>query len=272
MIRKNTVEFTPRELEKSFRKTLGYINPLMCVADIATQELLNKNNPLEINEISKKYKHKRLNIEKLDLADVSLYVNISHIAFINSRAEAFTQQASKFVKKNTRNSKSYNTDQLDFLRKAIFQIHARNNNLSESINDLKEIEYESYAGKVELEIIDFYRKIRNIELHGGSESNPSSLSEESIKFIRSKYRYEPNNINSLNIRDVILLSQAWQTVAVNLCSKLVVIDNNFLSLLKKKHNGTNQIRRNTAIRNTLAQDFLQPEDIINTLESNGWVA
>jgi hypothetical protein len=261
----------PREIEVKFKHALGAIGPLMCVADIASSELINSSSNQEISVLSKKYNHKNLNLEKVELENVSLYINLAHIAYINSRAELFCEDVVGFIKKHTGNKESYNIDSIDFFRKSIFQIHVRKHNLAKKTKSLAESDYVSYSGKEELLVIDYFRKLRNIEFHGGvKESIPIDV--EKNEYIFKKFKHRLRAFHEITIRDVILYSRAWQSAAKNICCKLVDIDNDLLKKIKKKYSNDDQYRINNALRQKLSQDYLQPTDIIDILESNGWVA
>ncbi|MDQ7091646.1 MAG: hypothetical protein Q9M50_13585 [Methylococcales bacterium] len=264
----------PRDIETQFRHSLGAISPLMCIADIASQELTSNLSQYKISKLSKKYKHKRLNARSINIDEVSLYVNLAHIAYINSRAESFCEDVVCFIKKITGNTESYNVDSVDFLRKAIFQVYVRKNNLKKSPKKLDKSIYIDFAGQEELLIIDYFRRMRNVEFHGGVDTEKENffLSEKSKIGISLKFKHCPNNFDDLNIRDIILYSQAWQSVAKTLCSKLIDIDDNFLSKITKKYINDDEKRRNNALRQKLKQDYLQPDYIIDMLETNGWVA
>ena len=283
---------TPRDIETKFRQSLGAIGPLMCLAEIASKELANMDAS-DLNNLVKEYEHKKLKISHIELSDVSLYVNLAHIAYINSRADHFCDEVIEFNKKETekknkkdkeitgkatkgknKNKQSYNIDSIDFLRKAVFLVHARNKKLKYSTTKLDESVYIEYLGQEEIWIIDYYRKLRNIEFHGGVSENepPLTLDGDQKKKIYKKYKFSPNEFMNLTVRDVILYSQAWQAVAVLLCSKIVEIDQELLSRLTSKYKNSSEERRNNALRQKLAQDYLQPDHVVSTLAHQGWVA
>lgn len=264
---------TPRDIETSFRKSLGAIGPLMCVADIATHELVNKRSDDELSKLTKKYKHKRLNLSQIDLGDVALYVNLAHIAYINSRAESFCADVVRYSKENSKVSESFNIDSVDFLRRSVFLVYARNNGLKKTTTSLAESIYIDFVGENELLVIDYYRRLRNVEFHGGVDGEAvPPLDQQQIDAIRTIYNFSPNKFSKLSIRDVILYSQAWQTAAKRLCSKVVKIDNDLLGKILCKYVNDDDVRRRNALRQKLKQDYLQSDDVINILESNGWVA
>lgn len=261
----------PRDIEVKFKHSLGAIGPLMCVADIASNELINGSNNDDISKLSRKYKHRTLNLDKVNLANVSLYVNFAHVAYINSRAEMFCDDVIEFIKQHTGNSESYNMDSLDFLRKCIFHVYARKNNLPKNAKKPSEIEFASYSGDEELFVIDYFRKLRNVEFHGGIDEN-SPVAEEDNKLIFKKFGHHLRAFHEIEVRDVILYSMAWQSAAKNICCKLVDIDNVFLERIKRKYSNSSPERLSNAMRQKLTHDYLQSADLVDTLESNGWVA
>tara|TARA_R110002124_G_scaffold248853_2_gene413988 strand:+ start:20817 stop:21548 length:732 start_codon:yes stop_codon:yes gene_type:complete len=243
----------------------------MCVADIASSELINSSKNNDISKLSRKYNHRNLNLEKVNLANVSLYVNFAHAAYINSRAEMFCDDVIDFIKQHTGNSESYNMDSLDFLRKCIFHVHARKNNLQKNAKKPSEFEFSSYSGNEELLVIDYFRKLRNIEFHGGVDVS-SPVAEENNKLIFKRFGHYLRAFHEIEVRDVILYSMAWQSAAKNICCKLVDIDNVFLEKIKRKYSNSSPERLSNAMRQKLTHDYLQPADLVDILESNGWVA
>ncbi|TBT23608.1 hypothetical protein D5E80_25200 [Vibrio parahaemolyticus] len=262
---------TPRDVEVRFKNSLGAIGPLMCVADIAANELVSNNDNQQVTSLSRAYNHKNLNLEKVDLSVVSLYVNLAHVAYINSRAELFCDNSVEFIKEHTGNSNSYNIDSIDFLRKAVFQIHVRKHGIDKKVRKLDESIYLEYIGKEELTVIDYFRKMRNVEFHGGVQgASPVGQDENELIYKRFKHRLNP--FHEIAVRDVILYSQAWQSAAKNICSNLVDIDNELLGKLLTRYSNYSDERKNNAIAQKLEHDYLQPKYVVNTLKDNGWVA
>ena len=264
----------PRNIETKFRKELGDVTPYMCIIDIASKELTSKCQALEIQQLAKQHGHSRLVVGHLDLTRTMTFVHVSQMAFIDSRADGFCDEVTKFQRESTNDKSSPNLDRLDKLRKTIYLIAASKAE-KYTLNKDDENIYKEYAGAIELVITDYYRKIRNIEFHGGinnCKSHPQ-LSENDLNEIERTWKHRPNGFNSLTSRDVILYSQSWQKIAVNLCQKLANIDDVLKNLCARYATKTPE-RRDNAITNTLRQDYLQPEESINRLrnQTNGWVA
>lgn len=243
----------------------------MCIADIATNELLNKHSVYEISVLSKRQKHRNLNIEKANLDQASLYINLAHIAYISSRAEQFCEDVIEFVKEYTENRDSYNSESLDYMRKAIYNIHNRKRNMAMTNQQLSDEMYAGYIGEAEIYVIDYFRKLRNKEFHGGVDASPPIEILQNTK-VKNKFGHHLCAFHEIKIKDVILYSRAWQSAAKNICSHIVEIDEELLREFKRRYSGYKEQRLNHAMRQRLSQDYLQSDYKINILENNGWVA
>jgi len=265
----------PRDIETMFRKELGDVTPYMSIIDLASKELINNYQISEIQQLAKKHGHSRLAVGHLDLKRVIVFVHVSQMAFVNSRADGFCDEVREFQKALTNDKSSPNLDGLDKLRKTIYMMVASKAGSDKPPDKTNEEMYKKYAGSIELAIADYYRRIRNIEFHGGNggcDSHPK-LSKEELHEIKKLYKHKPNTFNNLTSRDVILYSQAWQKIAVNLCQKLVNLDE-VVNELCAKYLAHTPKRRDNAITNKLRQDYLQSDEFIDRLRTttNGWVA
>lgn len=267
---------TPRDIETKFRKNIGSIVPYMCLVDVASQDMMNNKSQIKIKDLIKEHGHKRLSIDDLELQKMIIYVNLAHIAFINSRSDGFCRDLIKYNKTISNFSQSYNIESVDILRRAVFLMHARKTNLKDTTTSLSETIYGDYIGKTELKIVDYFREMRNIEFHGGLENSQEeiSLNESDLSEIQQKYKHKPNGFNCLSVRDVILYSQAWQQIAINLCQRLIDIDDTFIKNLCAQYSKCSSSRRDNAITRKLHQDYLQNQEIIDKLrkKTNGWIA
>ncbi|HDY7697612.1 TPA: hypothetical protein RQK02_004670 [Vibrio vulnificus] len=264
----------PRHLETKFRKELGSISPYLSLIDIASKELIEHNDRSKISELSKRYGHKRLAVNHLDFNEIPLFVHLSHLAFIHSKAEKFCDEYKEHHKAIHQDKSSPNLKELDKLRRIIFHLHALKCNEPLTVRTISDDVYSNYAGEVELIIYDYYRRIRNIEFHGGLDrSELKAFSDLENKSIYEKYGYIPQKPENLSIRDVILYSKTWQSIAVNLCKNMVDLMP-IIHELCTKYKESSEQRRDRAISNKLRTDYLQNEHDISKLriQTNGWVA
>jgi hypothetical protein len=262
-------------METKLRKELGDVIPHMSIVDIATRELFS-HDLAKIEQIAKRYKHSRLSISHLPKAMTMRFVFLSQIAFIASKADAFCDDVREFIKQNTTTAPSPNLEGLDNLRKAIYLLDLTKADWPQGTKKKDdESLYNRYVDSLDLAVVDYYRKIRNIQFHGGlsqKEAHPI-LSEEAASNIKKKYNYRPNHLTNLTARDAILFSRSWQSIAVSVCRNLVDIDV-VVENLCKKYARLQHDRRDNAITNALRQDYLQTEDNITILRqgTNGWIA
>jgi hypothetical protein len=267
---------TPRDIETKFKKRIGTITPYMSLIDIASQEFAKQNSIDELTTLVRGYGHKKLSVTSLELTKMAVYINISHIAFINSRADGFCDDVKQFNKTLSLDGKSYGIESVDKLRKTIFLVHARKANIKVTETTLNEKTYQMYVGKTELMVVEYYRNLRNVEFHGGLESSDKQvqLSTEDLNSINEVYKWKPSKFTEISVRDAILYSQVWQQIAINLCRNLVEIDSEFIKELCEKYRTSSESRRNNAISQKLQQDYLQPIDFVDSMrfETNGWMA
>lgn len=266
----------PRDIETKLRKELGEVVPHMSIVDIAVREIFNNHTDGEIEKISKRYEHSRLAISHLQKDTTKRLVFLSQLAFIASKADAFCDDVREFIKEHSTTSLSPNLEGIDNLRKAIYLLEATKSNSDKLPNKDDESIYLKYVDCVDLAVVDYYRKIRNIQLHGGlvhSETHPTIANDDTAAKIRRKYNYKPNHLNNLTTRDAILFSRSWQAIAVSVCRKLVDI-NVVVKELCARHSRLTQRRKNNAITNALRQDYLQTDDEIAKLKqsTDDWLA
>lgn len=305
--KEKTKEITPRSLEANFRKELGKVSPYMHFVEMLMLEFLHnckKTDDKEksdhkdyfvnfANSATKKYGHGRLHVTFSELeAEAPKFIKLSHLAFISSRADYFCEQILRFpaiLKTREPYQSLKRTDTADFgkLEKAGFFVYIFNNkpdNFSEQIlleDYVKQVNFNKLnvdiivrdcVGNEEWSIVDYYRKIRNTEFHGGLHQNDSSISvldDNILSKIERRYKYKPNSPKELCARDVILYSQAWQRIAKNLCSKLFNVDD-VKRLCDKYHHDT---KKDETITKILSCEYLQSDARINELRklTNVWL-
>lgn len=266
---------SPRHLETEFRKELGSISPYLSIIDVACKELLSENDKNKIQHIVRRNGNGKLDISNLVLGKTFFFTALSHLAFIHSRAEQFCKDFREYQKSICNDRSSPNLEGLDMLRKVIFYLHTSRMKKDEIPESLQTRDYERYAGSLELKLFDYFRVLRNLELHGGSTLsfdsypfNPSELAE-----IKNNFGFSPSRPSEISIEDVILYSKVWQKIAVNLCGNLSDI-NEVVQQLCKKYKVHSAKRRDHAITNKLRSEYLLDATEINILRNrtNGWVA
>ncbi|WP_304542904.1 hypothetical protein [Sulfurimonas microaerophilic] len=267
---------TPGEIERFFRKELGAINPYMCLIDSAVKEF--KNKPLsEINSLNKNSGHPNIYLEHLELNKLQELVNMSHIAYINSKAETACNSIMN-LKEMNKNHKNVNVG--DYLRKTIFVVHRSKYNLEE-LKSKEKFDFdeklgnklEEFLGKEEFHVIDYYRKIRNSSFHNSNRSiflRDDYFNETLLTSIENKFGYRPNNNKTLNENDIYILSLAWQNAISSICKSCIDIHHSIIPNLQKRYSHVPQKRRLNGIRQSLQQEYLltknEVDDIIHRIK------
>ena len=262
---------TPGQIEFFFRKELGDINPYMCIIDSAVKEI-KKKSILDIGIINKNNGHPNIHLHHLNLDNLSYLVSMSHIAYINSKAET----ACTFITNLKEINKAHkNADIGDFLRKTIFVVHRSKHKLEELKStknydfdaDIKEEALKEYMPEEEFQLIDYYRKLRNSTFH--NNKNTISLSEyfneSMLESIENKFGYRPNTIQDLNENDIYILSLAWQNTIKSICKSCINLYDSIIPTLEKKYKNVNKERAINGIRQSLKQEYLLTEDKINDI-------
>jgi hypothetical protein len=264
----------PRAIEVNFRKGLGDVNPYIVLVDIAVREFKSNINQTEIPNYAKKHGHPTLQTSHLDLDKLCNFVHLSHLGFINSRADALCDDILEFDTMYPNLAKKAKGDKL---RKTVSVLYASNLQDKKLVENTPEHVFIDYVGETELKIVDYYRHIRNSEFHGGLSrwDHKNDLSDDSKDEIKEKYKHTPNDHDKLEPRDVILYSRVWQVIARRLCSKLVNVEKDILPKLCRKYKGKRKVRKDFAIANTLKREyFLSEKEVDELLQklTNGWEA
>ena len=262
---------TPGQIESYFRKELGDINPYMCLIDSAVKEIKKKSLP-DIDSINKNNGHPNIHLNHLNLDNLQYLVNMSHIAYINSKSET----ACKFIMNLREMDKVHKSADIgDFLRKTIFVVHKSKYQLKEIKStknyafdkDINKDSLKEYITEEDFKIIDYYRKLRNSSFH--NNKNKKALVEyfdETILIsIEKKFGYRPNVLENLNENDIYILSLAWQNTIKSICSSCVNINDVIIPRLEKKYNHVNKERAINGIKQSLLQEYLLTEDEINDI-------
>lgn len=267
-----TYKNTPQFYELEFRKGLGDINPYLALVDTASKVFFNaarasSDEAKFLRSNASQFGHPYLYVDHLSGAEVFRFIYVSHISFILSQAE----EVLALIKANPVINKKYFEDAKgDSLRKLLVAV-TRSKEPDGSIKDtVSNVEAAEYIGKMELDILDYYRSIRNVSLHGVSaaksdtklEALYNALQREDIK---RRFNIEPSPPSSLTHLDVILYSKAWQDAMKNLCRNFIHIKRDVLPVLLRQFGGKDARRRDIGLRNKLKQAYLLDDKEVDNL-------
>ncbi len=115
-------------------------------------------------------------------------------------------------------------------------------------------------------VIDYYRKLRNRNLHGDTDveddSDDCGYAELKQEAIRNKYKHSPAAPGQIDFRDVLLFSLAWQSAARSLCAALAT-ETFLLGHVRKRFGNLPKDLRQKAVTRYLREKFL-----VDTNDSN----
>lgn len=246
---------TPGSIYTELKKELGSVNPYMAVVDASVRFLLSVANsnsdPHEF--ISKKAKslgYGRLYLEGLALDRANQFVYISHVAFINGKAEV----ACDLIKKHPLVLSPTATVDGDYLRKAIRVLHASRSRTATIVNNDNALG--EFVDVEDVAVIDYYRKLRNENFHASKVGSIYPFDEARVAVIVDKYGFAPSESGSLSSQDMVLLSMIWQSVIFKLCSNALDPVRDILPVVTKRYKGLVGDRKKRGVVQHLRQEYL----------------
>jgi hypothetical protein len=279
--REAVVDQLPGQLEERFRRSLGRHNLHFNMLEVSVQTFANTLSRQPSEAVYIRGEAKKVGFHSLypDVAFSSAraYLIYSHIAYVFNAGdvlcEAIRSTSSMKALKGNHPVLFNEIDTGDFVRKTValavlanMPLESRNAiSVNTSVEELVKTDA-SFA------LVDYFRIVRNEELHGAGVTGPrvlgarSALSEDRI---RGRYRDMPS-AGALNARDALLCSKAWQGVAEWLCRHMLN-DAEAKALLKERFGRLEATRRETAARRFLELQLLYSKDDINSmLFALGW--
>lgn len=246
---------TPGAIFTNLKKELGAINPYMAIVDSSVKIFLeaskqSTNPPGFISAQAKSLGYGTLYLDQLELENSKQFVYLSHIAFMNGKAET----ACDYIRRQPLVAKPNVNVEGDFLRKAIRVIHSSRNRTGEVMND--DVALSNFVDASDVAVIDYYRKMRNINFHGGNSEKKEIFSETHAPTVKAKYNWAPSPVGNLKSQDMLLLSKVWQRVIRDLCERSLDPERDVLPLIVKRYKGvTGERMLNGAIK-LLQQEYL----------------
>ena len=271
----------PGQLEREFRRSLGRHNMHLNMLDMSAQTFADtlSEQPSEAEYLRECAKN--LGFHSLypdaSFASARSYLIYSHIAYVFSAGDMLCDRirstaSMKAVKKS--DAALFNEiDNGDFVRKTLAltvlaTMSPETRNSAAVIAQVEQIQLlESFA------LVNYYRLIRNEELHAANESDRKSaaaratLSEERIKV---QYGIIPGAAGKLSSRDALLCSKAWQRVAKWLCRHMLN-DADAQAIIKERFGRLEPKRRAAAALKFMGLELLYSSDEINaTISALRW--
>lgn len=274
----------PRKMLDRFLKDLGRVNPALSILDTAmarfSEQAQQHADPTAfLRATSARAGHPKLMVSPTILPQATRLLHLTHVAYIVGRADAFCDELRRhpMIVSGPAPTKG------DFLRKAVYCIHRTAWPVGALSDPPSDQQITHHMPPFISPILDYYRVIRNEELHddgAGSGSGGSvKLYNEHFKSEESKIRQQvhtafgasPSSPDQINSKDVLLFSRAWQVAARALCRTMFNADSHLKPLLQGRFGNLSPERRINGARGLLKQEFLLEEHQVGELLSDlGW--
>lgn len=274
-------DLLPGQLEREFRRSLGRHNMHLNMLDMSAQTFADtlaeqSSEAGYLRECAKKLGFHSLYPDVL-FASARSYLIYSHIAYVFSAGDMLCDRirstASMKALKKSDAALFNEINNGDFVRKTLAltvlaTMSPESRSAAAVVAQVERIQaLESFA------LVNYYRLIRNEELHAAGESDRRSdaareaLSEERIK---AQYGTMPAPADSLRSRDALLCSKAWQSVAKWLCRHMLN-DAEAQAIVKKRFGRLEPKRRDAAALKFMTLELLYSGDEINaTISALRW--
>lgn len=272
----------PGKLEMEFRRSLGRHNLHLNMLEISAQTFADtiSKQPSEASFI--RNCAKKLGFHSLypdaSFASARTYLAFSHIAYVFSAGDTLCERirstSSMKALKNNDAALFNEIDKGDFVKKTLaLTVVASMCPKSRDAEAVKAqvVSIQTLGG---FALVNYYRLIRNEELHAAGESDPriaaawDALPEARIK---AQYGTMPTApTGELTASDGLLCSKAWQSVAKWLCRHMVnEIEGQ--ATIKERFGRLKAQRRDAAARKFLKLELLySEEDIESTMSDIRW--
>ncbi|KOX63733.1 hypothetical protein AA303_17805 [Pseudomonas psychrophila] len=246
---------TPGLIYTELKKELGSVNPYMAIVDASVRFLLNEADTASqphkfISEKARSLGYGRLYLKDLALDRAQQFVYISHLAFINSKAEVACDR----IRKQSLVLPPVMAVEGDYLREAVRVLHASRNGTSTIINN--DIALGDFVDVEDVVVVDYYRKLRNENFHADKVKSKYPFDHAQLAAISEKYGFLPSEPGSLSSQDMVLLSMVWQNIIFKLCSNALDPIRDIMPVVSKRYKGIIGGRKERGIIQHLRQEYL----------------
>ncbi len=274
-------QFRPSEIERNFRSILGRLSPHLCLLDVAAENFAlqmrqTKHAEPFLRQQAKHFGHTRLYTAHLQFSTAQRFMHLSHIAYIFSCGDALCRQLRSHPYIKARMDPGV-APKGDFLRKTLYLLLQASSPKKGRTNPVSDSELTNVLGNASFSLVDYYRLVRNDELHAAEENGETTsdtrFGDLPMREIQKQYGISPRRPSEIQFDDVLLCSRAWQDISRRLCSQIFGVEDYIVPALRKRVGNDCGARRENGARALLRQEFLLEEVLIDDILSNlGWLA
>jgi len=277
-------EQLPVEIYRKFKKELGEVDSHLCLIDAAIQDLAlaqkeSPNGAAFLRQRTLEHGHRRLSTDNLDLHFAMRLAYTSQVALLQSRLE----QLCRILKRHCLiNVKLNEVAEGDFLRRTLWLIAAsrEDEKLPATIEETIALRY---VDSLDLAVLDYYRIMRNLELHAVSDAKGNCsraaaddnltgyYSKIDVNRCKSELGYVPTLKGEMSFIDVLIVSKSCQRVARSLCRSIINPQRDVEPELRRKFGSFAADRRLNAAKALMNQTYLlDVADVEALLYSLAW--
>ncbi len=270
----------PGQLELDFRRSLGrhnlYLNMLDVSAKIFADTLAKQpSEERYIRECAKKLGFHSL-YPDASFASARMYLVYSHIAYVFSAGDLLCDRirSARSIKALKSNTSFFNEiDKGDFVKKTLALTVLATMSPESRNADAVNMQVEHVQKLESFALVNYYRLIRNEELHAAGEFDRKAATEMDAlpaDRIQAQYGAMPSSAGEITSRDALLCSKAWQDIAKWLCRHMLS-DAEGQAILTKRFGRLEATRRTAAAKKFMKLELLYSQDEIDaTMTALHW--
>lgn len=264
----------PGQLEREFRRALGRHNLHVNMLELAAQTFANtlpeqREEASYIRDCAKKLGFHSL-YPDASFSSARNYLVYSHIAYVFSAGDMLCERIRSMESmkslKNDNPALFTEINTGDFVKKTLALTVLATLVPEQRTADVVLLEVEKIQKLPCFALVNYYRIVRNEELHATGESDRKTAAVRSAlpeQQIEAQYKMKPLIAGHLSSQDALLCSKAWQNVSKWLCRHMLN-DTASQSVLRKRFGRLESHRRAVA-----AMKFMELELLYTPLEING---
>jgi hypothetical protein len=257
----------PGAIERRFRQAIGAVNPSLVLLDTALRDFeearASSPDGVEFLRARARARGHRLFGDRLSLPRARQLLFAAELGLLLSELDALCTQLRRHQAVNpaARDQKGKG----DYVRRTVLVL--LQSRVDEELSSPIEDEWlHSCISPVSIAIFDYYRSIRNTELHAlRHDELGANFAKIDLTACRAEYGEVPSAPARVRFKDIVLASKVIQSIARSLCRAIFDPQRDLKAELVKRFGALSAERRRNGARAALAQDYLLDDTAIDVL-------
>ncbi|WP_018150851.1 hypothetical protein [Leeia oryzae] len=203
--------------------------------------------------------------------DAKMYLVYSHLAYVFSAGDQLCERvrSTQFIKKlKGETAFFHDIDKGDFVTKTLALTVLASMPVNDRSVEKVNTKVEQLQNTPSFALVNYYRLIRNEELHASGDIDRNRTEEAMGKLpldkIKKQYQMSPSLVDKLTSYDALLCSKAWQDVAKWFCGHMLG-EHEVKSILIKRFGNLKGDRRTVAAKNFMKLELLYSASQVNDI-------